>query len=387
MNPEGQRQIILVIDDNATNLGVISDYLEDAGFEILTARDGEDGISNAQRTHPDLILLDILMPGIDGFETCRRLKVDPATQDIAVIFMTALSNVDDKVKGFAVGGVDYITKPLQEEEVLARVQTHLKLQAQQRQLQYQALELQNQATALKQAKDLAEAAQHIAEHANQAKSIFLANMSHELRTPLNAILGFAQIMTHNPKFPPEEQENLDIIQRSGEHLLTLINQVLNLSKIEAGRITLDEKNVDLYHLLEDLKQMFSLKTKKPGVQLLFERAEDIPQYVCTDEVKLRQVLINLLSNALKFTKEGGVAVRVNAQSIGVLEYGSTGREATQTTTPTLQYSSPLKSRTLVPASRRRKWTNCSKPLRRQKLAGRYRKERDWDYRLAGNLSS
>lgn len=139
--PEIQGRTILIVDDNATNLGVVSEYLENNGFEIMVARSGEDGIKKAQLGHPDLILLDVMMGGIDGFETCRRLKATGATQGIPVIFMTALNRVEDKVKGFAAGGVDYVTKPLQQEEVLARVRTHLQLQAQHRQLEQQAIEL------------------------------------------------------------------------------------------------------------------------------------------------------------------------------------------------------------------------------------------------------
>ncbi len=157
-------------------------------------------------------------------------------------------------------------------------------------------------------------AKEAAEAANQAKSIFLANMSHELRTPLNAILGFTQIMARNPDIPPDERENLEIIQHSGEHLLTLINQVLDLSKIEAGRLTLNEAEVNLYSLLEELEDMFCLRIQRKGVHLLFERADDLPHYIRTDEIKLRQVLINLLNNAIKFTEEGGVTVRVKRAS-------------------------------------------------------------------------
>jgi signal transduction histidine kinase/DNA-binding NarL/FixJ family response regulator len=149
-----------------------------------------------------------------------------------------------------------------------------------------------------------------AEVANQAKSTFLANMSHELRSPLNAIIGFSQLMTRSQTLPKEHQENVSIITRSGEHLLSLINNVLDLSKIEAGRTTLNEKNFDLYRLLDDIEDMFQLKADDKRLQLLVEHTSEVPQYVRTDEVKLRQVLINLLNNAIKFTEEGGISVRV-----------------------------------------------------------------------------
>ncbi|MCP4935220.1 MAG: response regulator, partial [bacterium] len=217
--------------------------------------------------------------------------------------MTALDSTADKVKGFAVGGVDYVTKPIQDEELLARAIAHVQLQAQKKQAQLHTREL-------RQAKELAEVAQRQAEQANQAKSTFLANMSHELRTPLNAIIGFAQIMSHNPSIPLKEQNRLAIIQRSGHHLLTLINQILDFSKIEAGRTTLNETSFDLSRVLDDLNDMFSLKARQKGLSLSFDSAPDVPQYVCADELKLRQVLINVLNNAMKFTQQGGVAVEV-----------------------------------------------------------------------------
>ncbi len=149
-----------------------------------------------------------------------------------------------------------------------------------------------------------------ADVANQAKSSFLANMSHELRTPLNAILGFSQLMQHDPVLPPTIQDDLKIILRNGNHLLTLINQLLDLSKIEAGHITLQETNFDLYMLLDEIENMFQLLARQKHLRLLFERSPDLPRYLCTDVVKLRQVLFNLLNNAIKLTEEGGVAVRI-----------------------------------------------------------------------------
>jgi signal transduction histidine kinase/CheY-like chemotaxis protein len=155
-----------------------------------------------------------------------------------------------------------------------------------------------------------------AEVANEAKSAFLANMSHELRSPLNAILGFSQLMTRSKTLSPEHQENMSIISSSGEHLLTLINNVLDLSKIEAGRTTLNSKKFDLYRLLCDLEDMFQLKADDKHLQLIFDRDPNVPQYIETDELKLRQVLINLLNNALKFTEYGGVSVRVAQKTEG-----------------------------------------------------------------------
>ncbi len=166
---------------------------------------------------------------------------------------------------------------------------------------------------LRQAKEAAEESARAADAANQAKSVFLANMSHELRTPLNAILGFSELMYRDASFKAEHRENLEIINRSGQHLLTLINDVLEMSKIEAGRTTLYPDSFDLYRLLAALESMFHLRAANRGLQLIIDCEPDVPQYVYTDESKLRQVLINLLSNAIKFTEEGGVTIRIRCQ--------------------------------------------------------------------------
>ncbi|MCT7960116.1 AAA family ATPase [Laspinema sp. D1] len=164
-----------------------------------------------------------------------------------------------------------------------------------------------------QAQSKLNAAKEAADAASKAKGEFLSKMSHELRTPLNAILGFTQILNRDNSLKSQQQDYLSIISRAGEHLLTLINDVLEMSKIEAGQISLNETSFDLYRLLTTLEEMFRLKAESKGLELIVERTPHLPVFIKTDESKLRQVLINLLGNAIKFTETGGVAVRVATQ--------------------------------------------------------------------------
>jgi len=160
-----------------------------------------------------------------------------------------------------------------------------------------------------------EKARQEAVSANNAKSIFLANMSHELRTPLNAILGFSRLLGNNEFFKNEEKKYLEIIHSSGENLLNLINDVLDMSKIEAGHITLNKNTFDLHNLLEDVKNLFVLKAKEKNLQLILDYDSDVPQYIFSDEGRLRQVLLNFVSNAMKFTEKGGISITVKTNRL------------------------------------------------------------------------
>ncbi|NEP01991.1 MAG: GAF domain-containing protein [Symploca sp. SIO2E9] len=198
--------------------------------------------------------------------------------------------------------------------------------------------------ALQQAQLLAQLkeAKENADAANRAKSEFLANMSHELRTPLNAILGFTQVMIRDSLLTPRQREHLGIIGRSGEHLLSLLNDVLEMSKIEAGQIALHQNSFDLYHLLKSLEEMLKLKAASKGLELRFELEPGVPQYVRADESKLRQVLINLLGNGIKFTQKGWVMLRVEVDLLctEAEEIGEQGENKLPTASVSQNLSSP-----------------------------------------------
>ena len=290
---------VLLVDDTPANLKVLRQALEPEGYSILIATGGEAALRIARSAHPDLILLDVQMPGMDGFEACRHLKGDAATQDIPVIFVTARAETESVVAGFRVGGVDYIVKPFQSEEVLVRVQTHLKIDRLTRDL-----EASNRA--------LSEANREIRE-GTERKSRFLANMSHELRTPMNAIIGFANLILRRAGdlLPDRQKDNLSRIRESADHLLDLINDILDLSKIEAGRMDVSAERFSVRKLIMTCCATVG-PLVKPGVQLRYEISEDIED-VGTDIGKLRQIVMNLLSNAVKFTDSGEVAIRVERE--------------------------------------------------------------------------
>ena len=276
------------------------------GYHIAVAVDGENAIKLVEYHLPSLILLDVMLPGIDGFETCRRLKLKPASRDVPIIFMTALSDTEYKIKAFTAGAIDYVTKPFYREEVLARVQSQIKLYTLSKALEVQNDQLRQEIQQRESVEIMLRQAREEAEKANEAKSHFLANMSHELRTPLNAILGMTEGLTDQVFGPVNERQikALETVDRSGTHLLDLINDILDIAKIESGRIELESKSISVSSLFQSSLDFIKQQVLQKQIQLEIQLLSDLPD-LCCDERQIRQVLINLLNNAVKFTPEGG----------------------------------------------------------------------------------
>ncbi|MDM8548111.1 response regulator [Candidatus Venteria ishoeyi] len=285
---------ILVVDDTPANLNLLGAILKNEGYVVRKLPCGQLALNAIATEPPDLILLDVKMPSMDGYEVCKKLQADPAVRDIPVIFISALQETTDKIQAFSAGGTDYITKPFQAEEVLARVATHLRIHHLQQ--------------ALLQAKEQAEQAQEQAESANRAKSAFLANMSHELRTPLNAIQGFTQILLRDSDLSSDKYQKLQSIQRGSDYLLTLINDILDLAKIEAGRFELFPEVWDTHEFFKELTAMFRIRAEQKEIAFQYKHHNSLPKSLYSDDKRLRQIVMNLVGNAIKFTEQGCVTL-------------------------------------------------------------------------------
>jgi signal transduction histidine kinase len=329
-----ENSLILVVDDSITNLEIISDALTNAEFYVATARNGEKALQQIQDKQPDLILLDVMMPVIDGFETCKKLKTNPATQDIPVIFMTGISDTETKVQGLALGAVDYITKPFQKEEVLARIKTHL-------QLRYLTKTLENRVTArtaeLSQAlKDLqAYQLQLIQKEKMSALGQLVAGIAHEINNPVSCIHGnlghtanyFQNLIKiidlYQQNYPEpvsviqEEiaEIDLDYIRSDLPHLITsmkegvqrirnISNSLRNFSRSDSDRKVFCNIHNGIDSTIMILKHRLKATKLRPEIEVI-KNYGNLPSITCFSG-QLNQVFMNIIANAIDAIEESNV---------------------------------------------------------------------------------
>ncbi len=277
---ELQGSKILIVDDTPANIDVLFQTLEPEGYKLFVASSGQGALDLVTQALPDLILLDIMLPGIDGYETCRRLKSDPDTAVIPIIFITAKTETEDIVKGFSVGGIDYIAKPFRHEEVCARIRTHLKLQHLVHQLETQNNNLRE---------------------LNELKNKFLGMASHDLRNPLSTIRGFSKILAERGDKLSEASraQFTQTIHKVSNNMLELISDLLDVSVIESGNLSLHTKQDSINRLAEEYIKTYEIFAKDKSITLVHD-LKLVPEFDF-DANRLGQVIDNLLSNAIKFS--------------------------------------------------------------------------------------
>lgn len=277
-----EKQSVLVVDDTPENIDVLVGILRDT-YAVRVAANGERALRLAADRPPDLVLLDIMMPGIDGFEVCRRLKADPALQDVPVVFISALDRVQDKIEAFSSGGVDYVTKPFQPAEVEARVATHLELRRKRREL----------AEALGQLRDL-----------ERLRDSLVHMVVHDLRSPLTGVLGMAEILRDelDEQLTDQHKQDFDEMLTSGNTLREMVSSVLDVSRMEAGEMPLDREVCDVEPMIEEA--LTSLVALVKHCHVVFDPPAPPVMAYCDREVT-RRIIANLVSNAIKFTPHSG----------------------------------------------------------------------------------
>ncbi|MFW5443302.1 MAG: ATP-binding protein [Methylococcaceae bacterium] len=309
------QQKILIVDDVPANLMALQVSLSKVDAEIITATSGNDALALVLQHKISLILLDVQMPGMDGFEVAQHLQDEHSTADIPIIFVTAFSRDEKNIyQGYQSGAVDYLYKPIDTTILLSKVNIFLKLDKITRQLQ--ANEKQLKQTVKNRTQELAVALKK-AESANEAKTEFLANMTHEMRTPLHGILSFANLALKviNTINNAKLEKYIDRIELSGRRLLGLVDNLLDLSKLEAGKMELTRRPNDMKQLIESCVSELEANFKDNQLAVIWE-ITDCTKIVNCDGDSIKQVISNLLSNAIKFSEQGhSIFIAIKGQSL------------------------------------------------------------------------
>lgn len=295
---------ILIVDDRPENLLTLEGILENEDLNLIKAHSGNEALGLLLEHNIALVLMDVQMPGMDGFEVAEIMRSSERTKYIPIIFVTALSKQRHHIfKGYESGAVDYLYKPLDLEILKSKIKAFIDFFQHKNSLEETTRKLEKTVAELN-------AAKKIAEEATTAKSNFLATMSHEIRTPLNGIIGLSELGLMEEGISTTQRERLLDIKHSGESLLDIINEILDISKIEASKLELEEIEFSLREMIEKVVNLLSVKIFQEKLEFVCEISPELPDIIIGDPLRIRQILINLLSNAIKFTDEGTVSLKV-----------------------------------------------------------------------------
>ncbi|MBX3022452.1 MAG: response regulator [Bdellovibrionales bacterium] len=309
---------ILIVDDLKENIDALSLLLNNDNVETHTAMNADQALELITLHEFGLALLDVQMPGTSGFELAKLIRSVKRFRSLPIIFVTAHREDSSLIfEGYSSGAVDVLFKPLDANIVRAKVQMFVELAQQKALLQSHVREL--------------ERLRIEADAANIAKSQFLANMSHEIRTPLAAVMGFAELIARNQPASDENRELVSGIERNGALLLRLIDDILDLSKIEANRLELERTEFDFAEILHDIQTTLSFRAKEKGLFLDFKRPAGFPHSFMSDPTRIKQILLNIIGNAIKFTASGRVEVQIQSAPDGSMGAGSADRIQVQVT--------------------------------------------------------
>lgn len=292
MKKPKKEELILVVDDNSQNLQVMASILSREGYKVAMANSGERALKTIEQKKTDLVLLDIMMPVLDGFSVCKKIKEDNKNKDLPVIFLTAKTETDDLIKGFELGAVDYIKKPFNQKEVLVRIKTHLDL---------------------KKSKEIIIEQNEENIRLNAMKDKFFSIMAHDLRNPFGSFKSVLDLLEeqYDDMENEERKEFINELKKSAKNLFMLLENLLTWSRSQRDAITYEYRQNNIFKMVESLLELFEMNAERKGIEIINEIPEDFSLYC--DHNTIMTAIRNLLSNSIKFTESGGkIAVYQNS---------------------------------------------------------------------------